>query len=191
MYFFFLSMNILNFMFIKIKFKIHIFYTYQLKYINQCISLNNNFFFKKKFIVLAETPIHAGIDWYNPLFFLKNILKEDQYCSMASTTGTDMILTSLVLPPHSNQTPPPTQIQFGYSYLSQMSYIAVNSLKIKRSSTGYQEKEKECIFNFNHKTSHRFHTSHNITTMAIKYILSLLLRLSCWFSFWIMVCMYD
>ena len=110
---------------------------------------------------------------------------------MAGTTGSDMILTSLVLPPHSNYTPPPTQIQFGYSYLSQMSYIAVNSLKIKRSSTGYQEKENECIFNFNHKTSHRFHTSHNITTMAIKYILSLLLRLSCWFSFWIMVCMYD
>ena len=54
-----------------------------------------------------------------------------------------------------------------------MSYIAVNSLKIKRSSTGYQEKEKECIFNFNHKTSHRFHASHNITTMAIYIVTSI------------------
>ena len=175
-------------MFIKIKFKIHIFYTYQLKYINQCISLNNNLKKKKNYC----TGRNPNTCWYRlvqPVGFFKNILKEYQYCLMAGTTGTDMILASLVL--HSNQTPPPTQIQFGYSYLSQMSYIAVNSLKIKRSSTGYQEKEKECIFNFNHKTSHRFHTSHNITTMAIKYILSLLLRLSCWFSFWIMVCMYD
>ena len=78
---------------------------------------------------------------------------------------------SVVLPPHSYQTPPPTQIRLGFSYISQMSYIAVNSLKIKRSSTGYQEMENdECIFNFNHKTSHMFHTSHNITTMVTKYI---------------------
>ena len=71
-------------MFIKIKSKIHIFYTYQLKFINQCISLNINLK-KKKIYCTSQNPNTCRYRLVQPKqasttrYFFKNILKEYQY----------------------------------------------------------------------------------------------------------------